>query len=391
MSRKYKIGDIALREKGKGTLTISGFDDESGKYILTCSLCSEDRELFPFGSIKSLSYNIKAGKYPCLCAGKCFWNQDQYKVLLNRKSESNGYTIRLPEGNLNSKTLIQYTCPSHGNSKTTISSFILGRRCQKCITKQNSTKRKKLPEKYIDEILSTNFFPTGTKIEHKEGKRYLFFCPVCCIDTYSQNGIGGGWFESTAHSLLSGNKPCRCSKQKRLTEQQISYRVEMALGNMNMSLVSLLGRNTDPLHKRRAIINCPSCGNVVSQTLSNIVHLHRGCTRCSSYSLSSKNNCSLYLVEWKDSEKSYLKIGITSLRVETRIRQQELKTKLKPAIIKSYYLPTKIAMEIESDALKTFETAHAQREDFGSGWTEMLEIEQLEEVKKFIDNRISLL
>ena len=68
-------------------LTVLGW---SGKYrstrvyILTCSVCAEDPELFGEGYFKSTLPNLVSGRTPCGCAKSRKWSEDEYQIQAKR-------------------------------------------------------------------------------------------------------------------------------------------------------------------------------------------------------------------------------------------------------------------------------------------------------------------
>lgn len=78
-----------LVTKAGGKLKVLGF---SGSYsgnnkqvLVTCSICSQDKELFP-SPFKSTLWELRVGKYPCICDyGYKSWSKHEYQVRIKRK------------------------------------------------------------------------------------------------------------------------------------------------------------------------------------------------------------------------------------------------------------------------------------------------------------------
>lgn len=62
-------------------------------YILKCSVCSVDSELFGGGYFKSKKCHLLVGSLPCGCASNPHWNENQYRTICTRKAQELGYTF----------------------------------------------------------------------------------------------------------------------------------------------------------------------------------------------------------------------------------------------------------------------------------------------------------
>ena len=87
--QKEFIGSKFPTRKG-GELEVIGYHKENKNYLLICSLCSQDEELFPepFQSKKS---KLLQGKLPCGCSKRTMWKKSQYEVLIKRECETCNY------------------------------------------------------------------------------------------------------------------------------------------------------------------------------------------------------------------------------------------------------------------------------------------------------------
>ena len=103
-------------------------------YIVKCTICSVDSELFGEGYFKISTSNLTHGKLPCGCAPSPRWTKEQREVLCRREAASRGYEFKgfIGPWKYNSTTL-KLCCPSHGTWCTTaLSSFISGVGCPQC-------------------------------------------------------------------------------------------------------------------------------------------------------------------------------------------------------------------------------------------------------------------
>lgn len=81
------VGTTFKTSKG-GILTVTGVAGKIGSnnavFTLECSVCSEDKELFPDGTITSVKVSLLEGSVPCDCAKKRKWTPEQDLILVNR-------------------------------------------------------------------------------------------------------------------------------------------------------------------------------------------------------------------------------------------------------------------------------------------------------------------
>jgi hypothetical protein len=63
---------------GKGVLEVKEISHKVNyikSYILTCNVCSQDEELWPYGSIISTKGRLSKGQFPCGCSGNTRWSE----------------------------------------------------------------------------------------------------------------------------------------------------------------------------------------------------------------------------------------------------------------------------------------------------------------------------
>ncbi len=220
---------------GKGNTTNSnGHWDQ--KFILECSICSEDTELWYLGSIRMTKDKLKT-KIPCNCTtGKVRWTREQYETRINRECERRGYNflgfVGTWKGN---STKLNLHNPVTGNTwkSTRIDNLFTGNgdpaqriiTLQKVHTKEDST--------HIEKFIKVGFtgkhvFIRSARIDSQGRKTYWnVICPICSQDDYVQAGLCNGIFESQHGNLKLGKKPCRCNeKSYRWTQGQREYQIQ---------------------------------------------------------------------------------------------------------------------------------------------------------------------
>jgi hypothetical protein len=62
-------------------------------FILECSVCSKDTELFPYGSLISSKGDLIRGRLPCGCSRIPKWTEDQNKIRIQRECDKRGYVF----------------------------------------------------------------------------------------------------------------------------------------------------------------------------------------------------------------------------------------------------------------------------------------------------------
>lgn len=206
-------------------------------YVVKCSECSKDSELFGDGIFRIFKDNLKVGNLPCGCALNPKWTEDQYKIRANSTCKEKGYIFHgFAEEFKGTMTKLKLECPKHGIWSTNCLMHLLnkGSGCPSChienLKMYNITRSSiSTPLKFM----STGKFKEGTKfwrsekIGQKGNLPYWFSsCPICSNDEYVKNGLCSGVFESHRGELLKGCMPCRCSTSYSWTQDQYEYRIK---------------------------------------------------------------------------------------------------------------------------------------------------------------------
>ncbi|AFN39330.1 endonuclease [Aeromonas phage CC2] len=179
------IGQTFPTPKG-GMLTVVGVSDRrSGNnkvYKLTCSICSEDKELFPdlFESQKS---DLVKGQVPCGCSKKPQLKPFQIEVIVGRLCEEMGYGfIWFPDGYKNKNSKFEYICPVHGKQLVSYNSFVnTGSRCPSCkFGHLSNMRRNPEAETITKELCETEGYEyLGFPDEYRSAEsKFEYNCPV---------------------------------------------------------------------------------------------------------------------------------------------------------------------------------------------------------------------
>lgn len=370
MSKKVdKVDDFIGRTfptpKG-GVLTVVSWNNmRDTQAVVTCSLCSLDKELYP-GKFKIFLRDLEKGKVPCGCTGKPRRTEYQYKVKVLRKCEERGYAFFGWSGNFErGKTKLKLFNAVTGNrwSTTDIDNFLRGRGdpAEQIL---NIKKIRYIPDMvYIDRFLKAGFsvedkFTRNLYKKDKSGgySYWEFECHLCSKDEYVSAGLCSGIFEVNLKSLTGGSKPCRCNKYNYpWTKEQREYQIKKICAGEGLEFISWA---------EVGYIGCDSkfkwkCarGHLCENTrISNFIAGNR-CKSC----VSLEESCNGFYPE-RVGEKDYL--YLMDFMVSTKVgrsfniprRQDELRRVsgllLKPRILQTLTATHQIVFDIEQEIHK---------------------------------------
>lgn len=186
-------------------------------YIVTCSICSLDEEVFGQGLFSSTLNSLHKGRLPCGCAEHPRWTKEQTFIQCARLAKERGYEFYGFHGKYKrGETKISLVCSTHGEWHSTIAkSFkregVQG--CPKCRTEVGLTAAQSINTKseqhFIESFLKNKHFNPDSKFWKSErtnktgGKVYWW---VSCADC-------GTTAEAYVGDLQKGSKPCDCPTQ----------------------------------------------------------------------------------------------------------------------------------------------------------------------------------
>lgn len=192
-------------------------------YIVTCSICSGDSELFGDGCFKSSKWNLSKGQIACGCAKNPLWNSFQISIRIHRKCAEKGYTFLGFLGNYMTvkSTRCLVNCELHGDWETCPDKIFQDRGCPACrmskLKKTLSTlgnrqgRERGDDSDHIKTFVDTGGFAEGTtftrSIERKtsQGRSTYWdvYCPEC---------------EQTASAFIGqlkeGYRACHCGPSR---------------------------------------------------------------------------------------------------------------------------------------------------------------------------------
>jgi len=185
---------------GNGIYNVLSYKKVGNKdklYILECSTCSEDKELWPTGTIKIKKGNLERGYIPCGCSKAPKWTEEQYKIRVKRECDNIGFAFLGWYGIFNGcDTYLDLYNPISFNRwlTTKIDNLFQGVRdpCLRSINGTNKTRiPKKVRESQIKNILSKEnsvWIGWGEEYSNNES-RFWWKCPKGCITLSAIRGF----------------------------------------------------------------------------------------------------------------------------------------------------------------------------------------------------------
>ncbi len=369
----YEVGATHLSNKGN-EYTILG---QKGRYfILSCSVCSLDEELWPKGSVKTTKQGLDNALACCACSGKYRWTEVQNKIRVERVCKERSISFYGFKGShIGNKTLLKLRNTKTGSYWETTPLYNFIHKPIQDPTIRYGYDRKAKESTYIENFRSLEVFPEGTLFKRREGAYpkgtatfWDVFCPLCDADEYSRNGLGSGWFISRHQHLSDRWLPCRCSKVHVLTEEQTFYKFTKALQNRGtLKAVIKSGKGL-----RYVKWQCHVCHQNNTTLASNLLR-RNSCNGCSNKGFQDHKKGTLYIVKWSDGNFSCIKYGITNRTVGKRIQEQELESKLLPTVLKTYsHENGAIIRQAEKSIRASLGGSYCPKELLPQGYTETL-------------------
>lgn len=334
------IGSQFPTPKG-GVLTVVAVIENGGNKLvleIECSICSQDIDLWPKGSIFSYRPNINKGIIPCGCSSRPRWSREQYMTLIHRECNKKGYNFLGIKGDWNgSKTYICLNNPTTGNTwcTTNISSLLTV-----CVgdPKDSIERVSKLLELntqlHIADFYKAGFnknytFWRSDKLSKKGYTLYWnYTCPICSYDEYVINNVCSGIFETSISSLKEGRLSCRCSTRGHIySQEQRQYQLTKLCKEEESSFVRWVSSDGYIRNTSKFIWTCKEA-HVCSTTVANFLNNQR-CKKCHKenqsklgylngyYPHRSEEEDYLYCILFK--KGNYIKVG-RSFNIEERLK-----------------------------------------------------------------------
>ena len=395
-------GTIIKSGKGCDVEILGSFKKGSTKlYYFWCPKCSLDTELFPLGTLVWRSCHFVSGrrKPPCMCnSNKVKFDSYQLSVLLKRKAHEKylifmGYKDNMYKG---SRTKIVLYNPITGNiwDTTTIHNFM---NCD-CRDPSTALERRgigirKDDKDIIDKYRRLSKYPhqnytlkRRTDLVNEKGHKCYWevHCIVCSEDIFSREGLCDGRFLINSNNISQGYVSCRCATNHTLPEKLLKFKVKTLLELENHCVISYgIFRNTETEVKVRC-----SKGHTYDTRVEYLIHSNNRCNVCTSGGYNKEGEGYFYITRWYGFGESYLKFGITSTSVESRIKSIGKSSKLDYEILKAFKGCAKNIMLVEN------QVRHFTKDIRGvcpKSWMQDGYTETLEDTKDNIDLLLSYL
>lgn len=175
-------------------------------YLVKCTVCENDPELFGDGLFKTTKTNLVKGQIPCGCSKKPAWSTEQWAIRLSRKLDSDHRFVRLISPEKGAFSKVEVFCERHGPWLTASANNIMnGQGCRLCAN-EGRVKNLSKHNSFSDNTFIENFYELGRHSRDITFTRidsyfWAYNCNVC-----------GEYCETRATHLYRGVKSCSCAK-----------------------------------------------------------------------------------------------------------------------------------------------------------------------------------
>lgn len=344
---------IFVYEEIKGSIS-------TGKsYIVACSVCSSDSELWP--EIHMNRTSVRDEKLSCSCSAKVNYTMRQQILRASRKAKE--ICVRIDEIK-KSKTArtstVKTYCLKHNEENECRISTLLERKycCSIGAVEAVQRERKIGDEEATNIFMSSGRFTHGTYFVRSESRRlWDVHCPKCKSDEYAKAGISSVWTSST--SGLCGNaNPCRCAKSHYWSVEENEKRLELS------GVKFIRWHKISPTaHKSYFVTTCDTHGERIVSLTSALSG--RGCPGCAVSGFNQGSNGFLYCLKSEDG--AFLKIGISN-KPGARFAALKKKTPFEFSVIGQKEMPGFMAMQKERELHARFMNAGFKGFDGATEW-----------------------
>lgn len=364
-----------------GQLEIIGWNSKchrSKQYILKCSVCSKDPELYGEGYFKGFRSNMNKGALPCGCAEYKLWTEKQQRVRATRKANSLGYNfVDWASPYKDSKTKMVLLCCDHGLWNTTkLQAMItIGHGCPRCAAKVSSEREMHSEELTIKEVQEklkvSNYIFLGWAEEYK-GKKTK--CKIECFD----HGI---WESTSAANLVSGTSKLGCPqcvsdkiRNTHVIDESIRVQqIQESATRKDLEFIGFVGQYLGD--KTKLQLSCSKHGAWETATISNFLR-GSSCPSCNGH---NQKQCYLNII-YSESLPIAIKFGV-SQRFENRLWNQNNKSPL-TVVNHSVYLfeESESCKNAERKIKTSLVCGVLDKESFPDGYTETTFLNNIEKI-----------
>lgn len=370
--------ETAPRFGEEGQLQVIGWSgrQQSKKYyILKCTVCTSDKELFGEGYFKTTKSDMIRGYIPCGCSKRIQWSKEQYTVLCARKATELGYSFLEFEGQWGSgkNTKVRMFCSQHGEwVGGGVSNLINnGRGCPACARAKVEAARRVPLQDRINKINKLCEGTTSSLISAPEDYKHVFErVRMAC-------SVHGEW-ESSMKKVTDGKLCPKCGRlagglSRRIPDDEMVSKFMTTRAFSEGTSFNKIGMREDG--KSEWEVFCPDCKESGISTLDN---LQQGKRPCACTSMRQKE-CYINYVMDGDNVVA-LKFGIainSSFRVDSQNRSSVFEVVNKFV----YTFPdTKSCKAAEKECKQTLYCGVIPKEEMSDGYTETTYVYNLDKI-----------
>lgn len=345
--------DIGYKWK---TLEIVGVDKAQRNnkyYLVTCSVCSLDTELFPSPFWFMSKWYISKGVAPCGCSKGHNWSEHEATVLLNRAIKDkvnisfNGFVDGQYKG-VESNVVME--CKEHGewNSSKMSNMIRLNTGCPSCAGN--------FPKDHVGLTIGTCTVLEYTRRPNGGNKSYNVFCSTCATDPEL---FGDAIFESSIGNFMVGKVCCGCNPVRKWTDHEYKVLVSRAFKGHPFSLKGIIRVNKKAT---QGVFTCELHGDW-QNSLNNVIN---GSQKCPACSVAMQDYAYVNMVEGTPA----LKFGIAK---DPAVRLTKLSKESPHNILPLYVFKFPTVGECkaaERQCKNTLECSVLSKADMPDGWTE---------------------
>ena len=333
------------------------------KYVwMSCSICSDDDELWPEGSMCCLPGALTKGCVPCSCSKKPTLTLEQHMIITKRLLVGTPHKVMfVSRPKENGSVVATILCPDHGEwtcSTDSIKNRTHG--CMKCYRSTISNRVRKPESDARKEIID---------VAAKLGHEFIEFIGgyTGSHSRASMKCIDHGYFDVlvTNYRKEKANCPkCRYIKTSRSCKKREPVYIERilsALDGRSDKFLSWDGEFSGA--KSKLILDCAEHG-AFSVHYGNLLN-GAGCPKCAGYGFQSSDSGFVYLLESMD--KSAIKVGISN-KPDQRIRQLRNATPFEFSVLDMFEMNGVKALSVESDCHSEFMSAGLSGFDGCTEW-----------------------
>lgn len=236
----------------------------------------------------------------------------------------------------------------------------------------------------VDRYCKENNF---TFVGFSDGEFYHKKTKVFCIC----NKCGFEYNNRDVSSFIrTGSCPeCRKTLQRdRLSLKEPEVLANKICDNSKYSFVEFVGGYKNMFTKIKLM--CPEHGEF-SLVFNDFYRRNNGCSKCAISGFDKSKKSIFYVVIWSNETYSFIKYGVSNRTIHERIRQQGYKTDFKPSkiLLCKSFDDGIIPIYIESCLKEKYRgLGVVEKEIFGDGYTETIDILLVDELLSYIDNLI---